>query len=475
MEKPKLGSHIHLMGICGTAMASLAGILKEMGYKVTGSDQNVYPPMSTQLQELGISIMPGYKKENLNPRPDLVIVGNVITKKHEEAQALLASDIPYTSLPKAMGEFVIEGLHSVVITGTHGKTTTSSMAAWVADQNGLNPGFMIGGIPENFPRSFQKPQGDYFVIEGDEYDTAFFDKVPKFIHYKPRTVILTGIEFDHADIYKNIDEIKQVFIKLMQLVPADGLVIANADDKNVNEVLKLARAKVITYGLKAPCDYQVVERLELNGRNHFSVLHKNEKIADIALKLPGSYNALNAIAVYALAKELGWNSTQSLQALASFKGVKRRQQVLGTPSGVTIVEDFAHHPTAVGLTIEALKERYLNNDHAKDNGRIFALFEPRSATSRRKIFQEAYVNAFKGADYTFISKPFDQSKIEESERFSSEELCDSLKSLGKEAQVFTSTNDMVDAVKSKAKKGDVIAVMSNGAFDGIYQKLLSQL
>ena len=245
----KPGSHVHLMGICGTAMASLAGLLKDRGYKVTGSDQNVYPPMSIQLQNMGIEIMQGYRKENLNIRPDLVIVGNVISKNHEEAQALLASDIPYTSLPNAMGELVIADRHSIVVAGTHGKTTTTSLTSFIADSLGLNPGFLIGGIPKNFSVSYQMPKGNWFVIEGDEYDTAFFDKVPKFIHYRPRSVILTSIEFDHADIYRDLDHVKEAFVMLLKLIPEDGHLIYNAEDENINSILKYTKCKNIKFSM----------------------------------------------------------------------------------------------------------------------------------------------------------------------------------------------------------------------------------
>ncbi|MEK6556308.1 MAG: Mur ligase domain-containing protein, partial [Bdellovibrionota bacterium] len=420
-------SHIHLIGICGTAMASLAGLLKSSGYKVTGSDQNVYPPMSTQLQELGIPIQTGYKKENLNPRPDLVIVGNVIPKSNPEAEALLASDIPYTSLPKAMGDFAIASRDCIVIAGTHGKTTTTSMMTWASDSAGHKAGYMIGGIPENYGQSFRISKDNYFIIEGDEYDTAFFDKVPKFIHYKPKYVVLTSVEFDHADIYKDLEAVKDSFRRLLTLIPADGVLIANSDNKNVADLIKeisveakvgpgIAHGtyvskygyKICTYGvgssdrdqsLNAP-DYKLVDRETIDGRNHFVAVHEGKRIADIAIKQSGEYNALNALAVYAMARELKWDLNKTLQGLASFKGVKRRQQVLGTPNNVTVIEDFAHHPTAVKVTLSGIREQYIKN------GRLFALFEPRSATSRRKVFQNDYVQAFSEANFVCIAKPF---------------------------------------------------------------------
>ena len=341
------GAHIHLMGICGTAMGSLAGLLAAQGYKITGSDQNVYPPMSTQLESLGISIMQGYKKENLEPKPDLVIVGNVITRKHEEAIALLGSDIPYTSLPKAMGEFLIGDRHSVCLAGTHGKTTTTSMMVTAAEECVPGSGFMIGGVPENFDHSFRVSKNDYFILEADEYDTAFFDKVPKFIHYKPKYVVLTSIEFDHADIYADLDDVMKAFNMLVELIPEDGLLVANGDDENVLKLIQKAKCNVRTYGTNDSCDYQIVDRDVVVGRNQFALKFGEKRIADLAIKSPGEYNAMNATSVFIIGRELGWPEHKVLQGLANFKGVKRRQELLGERQGVKYIEDFAHHPTAV--------------------------------------------------------------------------------------------------------------------------------
>ncbi len=467
LKNLKPGAHIHLIGICGTAMGSLAGIFKSMGYKVTGSDKNVYPPMSTQLRDLGIELMEGYRAENLKARPDLVIVGNVISKPNVEAQALLATDIPYTSLPKAMGEVVIASRQSVVLAGTHGKTTTTSMMAWMAEGCGLNPGFLIGGIPENFTHSFRATQSDWFVIEGDEYDTAFFDKVPKFIHYRPRHVILTSIEFDHADIYADLDAVKDSFRKLVQLIPANGNLVANADDGNVVELLKLAKCKVVTYGFDKG-DFKAVEREVISARNHFAVEMNGGKIADLALKVFGPHNTLNALGCFALAKTLGWPMTQVLQSLSTFAGVRRRQTLLGEPGGVAVIEDFAHHPTAVRLTIQGIRERYPGR-------KLIAVFEPRSATSRRKVFQADYVNALASADASFVAEAFDQSKIDEEQRFSSAQLVADLKGKGAVADIGASSDELVKKINGIAKRGDVVLVMSNGGFDGIYQKLLNAL
>lgn len=468
MNNLKPGSHIHLIGICGTAMASLAGILKDLGYKVTGSDQNVYPPMSTQLEKLGIPIQLGFKKENLQPRPDLVIVGNVVSKTNPEAEALLATDIPYTSLPKALGEFVIANRQSFVIAGTHGKTTTTSLMAWVTDGMKMGAGFLIGGIPLNYGLSFRAPNGNAFVIEGDEYDTAFFDKVPKFIHYRPKHVILTSVEFDHADIYKDLDDVKAAFRRLLELIPEDGTLVYHAEDENIRDLLKFCKAKKkFSYG-STKGDYQMSDRSVVVGRNQFSVMKNGENVGDMALKIFGEHNSLNALSVFAMADAQGWPRQQILQSLADFQGVKRRQELLGEVNGITVIEDFAHHPTAVDLTLKCMRERFPGR-------RVLAVFEPRSATSRRSVFQDDYARAFSAADLIFVAQPFDQSKIKEGDRFSTDQLIAELRQKGKIAETAADVPGLLSKMAPLTKPKDVILIMSNGGFDGIYQKLFSQL
>ncbi|HEX4926159.1 MAG TPA: UDP-N-acetylmuramate:L-alanyl-gamma-D-glutamyl-meso-diaminopimelate ligase [Bdellovibrionales bacterium] len=464
----KPGSHIHMMGICGTAMGGLAGLLKAMGYKVTGSDQNVYPPMSTQLEKLGIKIKEGYKRENLTPRPDFVIVGNVMTRKHDEVQALLETDIPYTSLPDALGRFVIEDRKSIVIAGTHGKTTTTAMAAWVAKECGKDPGFLIGGKPQNFDTSFELPRGDYFVIEGDEYDTAFFAKVPKFLFYRPRYVILTSVEFDHADIYKDLDDVKKAFNGLMDIVPEDGIIVSFADDANTPSVVKHAKAKkVLTYGIENG-EYQARNIRFTEQYCEFEVVRHGQTEDTVQISIFGRHNVANALAVYVLTKNLGWPVDKIKTGLRTFKGVKRRQEILGKPNGITVIEDFAHHPTAVKVTIESIHERF------KDR-RLFAIFEPRSATSRRKVFQKDYVNAFSGPWDVLLAQPFNQAALAETDRFSSEELVSDLHKGGTRAKLLPNVQEIVDFVGREAKPGDVVLIMSNGGFDGIYGKMLDRL
>ncbi len=470
----KPGAHVHMMGICGTAMASLAGLLKDRGYHVTGSDQNVYPPMSTQLERIGIKIMEGYKRENLRQRPDLVIVGNVISRQYEEAQALLESDIPFTSLPSAMGQLVIDKRHSVVVSGTHGKTTTTSMMSWVLDQLGVKPGFMIGGIPKNFDQSYRVPEGDWFVIEGDEYDTAFFDKVPKFIHYRPRSVILTSVEFDHADIYRDLEHVKQAFLMLLKLVPENGLLVTAAGDANINDILNREKThlssggrRVITFGI-GQGDYSAKNVRATNSGAEFEVHRAGREVQKLSIRLIGDYNIKNALAAFALCENLGFETSKIARAIESFQGVKRRQEIIGKPNDITIIEDFAHHPTAVRQTIETVQSRY-------PKSRVFSVFEARSATSRRNVFQEEYAEALGVAHALIMPPAFNQSGIPEDQRFSSDRLIGDLRKKGVDANLVDTVDGIVGELKKKAKPGDVILIRSTGGFGGIYEKLLKEL
>lgn len=461
-------AHIHMIGICGVAMASLAGILKNLGFRVTGSDENVYPPMSTQLKELGIEIQQGYKKQNLQPRPDLVIVGNVISRSNPEAETLLASDIPYTSLPKAMGEFVIGTRDSLVVAGTHGKTTTTSLMSWMAQAMQAGAGFLIGGIPKNFNKSFQVPEKNLFIIEGDEYDTAFFDKVPKFVHYRPKFVILTSIEFDHADIYPDLDAVKKAFGRLLDLIPRDGILVASGEDQNIASIIKRARAqKVFTYGIEHG-DYVARKILQTDAGTEFEVFKHGVRVEKLKTLLMGEYNVRNALGAYAMATEMGWAGEKLRRAIATFEGVKRRQEILGEPGGVLVIEDFAHHPTAVQSTIAAMKARYPGR-------RLFAVFEPRSATSRRKVFQKDYVTALSGEHTVILPPAYNQEKIEANDRFSVDELVSDLRKTGTEAEKLKDVDAIVKYLGKNARSGDLILIMSNGGFGGIYQKLLAQL
>lgn len=474
----KPGCHIHLMGICGTAMASLAGLLKERGYKVTGSDSHPYPPMSTQLENLGIAIQKPYAAVNLNPRPDFVIVGNVISANNEEAQELLKLGIPYSSLPQALGDLMLSERQSIVVSGTHGKTTTTSLMAWIAENQlkaqQAKPGFLIGGIPKNFSKSFQNPESDFFIIEGDEYDTAFFDKVPKFTHYHPKHVILTSIEFDHADIYQDLNAVKSAFQTLINLIPQEGTLIWSAKDQNISSLVtqslgsSLKAQKVFSYGIgMGDFKAQVLESKESGSK--FSVNFQGKDLGTFQTQMIGEYNILNALAAVALSYTLNWDAKKYSESLASFQGVKRRQEILGEPDGVLIIEDFAHHPTAVKETIGALQQKY-------NPRKVFSVFEPRSATSRRKVFQKEYEEAFAQAHEVYIAKAFDQSKLNPEDRFSSEELVENLKQQ-KQVQAFCKENvdEIIQSLTSRTQPGDVILIMSNGGFDDIYNKLIASL
>lgn len=462
------GAHVHMLGICGTAMASLAGLLKDRGFKVTGSDSNPYPPMSTQIQNLGIPLYSGYSKNHLRERPDFVVIGNVISASNEEAQEVVRLGVPYTSLPKAMGEMIIEDRASIVVAGTHGKTTTTSMMAWVADQVGARPGFLIGGIPKNFSRSFQNPHGQIFVIEGDEYDTAYFDKVPKFIHYRPRHVIFTSCEFDHADIYRDFDHVKSAFRMLMDLIPTGGSLHYWADDPNVAALAATSKAGLKRgYGLKEGGLRASELRTDSAGQS-FRASLDGKDLGVFQMVLTGEYNVMNALAVIGVSERIGWDLEKVRAALKSFQGVKRRQEILGEPGGVLVIEDFAHHPTAVRETLKGLKARYPDR-------KLWAVFEPRSATSRRKIFQKDYAESFGIADEVCLARAFDQSKIDEHERFSSDELVADLKFKGQKAAGFDNADAIVAELKCHAKSGDVVVIMSNGGFDGIYTKLMKAL
>ena len=469
LKNIKAGSHVHLMGICGTAMASLAGLLKDKGYKVTGSDSNPYPPMSTQLESLGIKIQKPYSKNNLNPKPDFVIVGNVISASNEEAQEMVRLGVPYCSLPQAMGEFIIDERTSYVISGTHGKTTTTSLMSWVLDQAGFEPGFLIGGIAKNFSQSFRNPKQNVFVIEGDEYDTAYFDKVPKFIHYRPKNVILTSVEFDHADIYADFAAVKSAFVRLMKLIPENGNFVFWGDDANVCEVAEHCHVKnKFSFGFESKNSFvcQIIEETE--GYTKFSVSHNGEKLADFVTTMTGRYNILNATAVVAQAFANKLPLDAVMKGISTFAGVKRRQDVLGEPGGILVIEDFAHHPTAVKGTIAAIQSKYKNR-------KVFSVFEPRSATSRRKVFQKDYVDAFSGGHEVIIAEAFDQAKISEEDRFSTAELVADLNKIKTPAQVMATADEIVKYLKQNAKPKDVILIMSNGGFDGIYQKLFAAL
>ena len=460
--------HIHLMGICGTGMASLAGMLKHKGYHVTGSDQNVYPPMSVFLEGLSIPVLSGYCEENLSPAPDLVIVGNVITKLNPEAMELSRLKLPYLSFPQALKHFAFKDKRPVVISGTHGKTTTSSLAAWVLEKAGGDPGFMIGGIPQNFQSGFKLGKGDCFVIEGDEYDTAFFDKGPKFMHYDPWIAVLTSIEFDHADIYRDLDHITENFRKLMGLVPHDGLLIANGDDPVIQVEIQNAACPVITYGLSEEAHFTAANIMTHEKATHLSILKDGSEHLKVTTPLYGHHNISNLLAVIVMADFLGIPAETVADAAETFEGIKRRQERIGEKQDILILDDFAHHPTAVRQTIAAVKEKYQER-------RLVAVFEPRSNSSRRNIFQRQYVLSFEDADLVMIPEPPMMEKISPEERFSSEQLTADLIKKGQKALYFPDTDQLLEGMLAESRPKDVFLIMSNGGFDNIHRRFMDSL
>ena len=460
--------HVHLMGICGVGMASLAGILKDRGYGVTGSDQNIYPPMSHFLENLSIPLIEGYHAKNLRPVPDLVIIGNVITKENPEAVELSRLGIPYLSMPQALRIFAMKGAKSIVICGTHGKTTTSALAAWALEEAGMDPGFMIGGIPNNFQRNFKVGGGPYFVVEGDEYDTAFFDKGPKFLHYSPWIVILTSIEFDHADIYRDLGHLLESFRKLIRLIPSKGLLIANGDAPVILEEAKRAKCPVITYGFSQGVDWRATNTMTRENFTTTRVLKGQTEYMTLSTPLYGNHNISNLLSIVVLSDHLKVNSAVFSGAMKTFTGIKRRQEIKGEKRGILIMDDFAHHPTAVRETIAAVKGKYV--DH-----RLLAVFEPRSNSSRRNVFQKEYAGSFDRADLTFIPAPSLMEKIPEADRFSSSRLVEDLKKRGLKAFYSPNTDHLLTAIIREARAGDVVLIMSNGSFDHLHDRLLEKL
>jgi len=461
-------AHIHLMGICGVGMSSLAGMLKEKGYAVTGSDQNIYPPISTFLESLSIPVKKGYSPQNLHPLPDLVIVGNVITRNNPESKELLKLNVPYLSMPQALKKFAMEGKKSIVIAGTHGKTTVSALTAWILEKAGLNPSFMIGGIAKNFNRNFKVSNGVYFVIEGDEYDTAFFDKGPKFLHYNPSLAAITSIEFDHADIYKGIEEITNSFTRFIEIVPKEGTVCINSDDPLVGDVIKGAQCSTLSFAIRSDADLTVGDVTPQNGKTKFTIFKKNMEFARVTTDLFGNYNISNILAATAISSVIGIPHETIVGAIDTFQGVKRRLEVLGEYNDIMVIDDFAHHPTAVSKTIQAVKSHYRKR-------RLVAVFEPRSNSSRRNIFQNAYADSFTDADVVILPKPPMMDNIPFNERFSSPKLIADLKKRGIEAHYFPDNHALFDGLLAHIKPGDVILVMSNGAFDNIQGRLVNYL
>jgi len=460
--------HIHIMGVCGTGMAALAGMLKNSGYEISGSDKAVYPPMSDFLEKIGITVHDGYGKQNLTPQPDLVIVGNVITRINPEAQALASAKTPYLSFPQALAHFFIQSRTSLVVTGTHGKTTTSSILASCLNRAKLDPTFMIGGIVREFDANFRLGKGEHFISEGDEYDTAFFDKESKFLHYRPDIAIITSVEFDHADIFDDLDAIKRSFKKFVSLLPEDGLIIAHLDDPNVVEVVQDAPCEVQGYGQSKDLHWSLHNVRAEGGITHFQANLQGDAWADFAVQLPGTHNCLNSLAVAAVLHRIGVKPEIINDGLLQFGGIKRRQEVRGIVNNITVIDDFAHHPTAVKETLKALKAAYAGQ-------RLITVFEPRTNSSRRSIFQQDYISCFDSSDLTFIREPVPLDNVATDKQFSSSQLADDLKKRGLQAQSCPDTDAILDGLMPILQANDVVAILSNGGFDNIHIRLLEKL
>jgi UDP-N-acetylmuramate: L-alanyl-gamma-D-glutamyl-meso-diaminopimelate ligase len=467
--------HIHLIGVCGTAMASLAGMLKERGFRVTGSDAAAYPPMSDFLASLKIPVAQPFDAKNLEPCPDLVVVGNAISRGNPELEELLDKRIPFCSLPQLLHEEFLRDKEVLVVAGTHGKTTTTSMLAWIFHSAGLQPSFLIGGIAENFGSSFHLGEGKHFIIEGDEYDTAFFDKGPKFLHYFPDSVILTSVEFDHADIYKDLDAVETAFKRLVNLIPRRGRIVAFdgvaggvKESASLERTLQKAFCPVARYGAGSHSDWRVTDlKFELS-RTTWSVLRNGEHWHDFEFALAGEYNVWNATAAAALAAESGISKDVIATALKTFKSVKRRLEVRALVNGVTIIDDFAHHPTAIAGTLKALRERY-------PGSRLWAILEPRSNTLRRRVLQNDLARSLALADEVVVAGVFRSEAVPENERLELPELAASIQGHGRSARLAADSDAIVDMISSELCSGDVVAILSNGGFGGIYEKLPARL
>ncbi len=459
---------LHLSAICGTAMASLAGLLRARGHEITGSDQDVYPPMSTQLEALGIEIRSPYAEANVPADADLVVIGNALSRGNPEVEAVLDRRQSYTSLPALVAEEFLRPRTSLVVAGTHGKTTTTSLLAFLLDRAGLDPSFLIGGVPADFGRSDRLGTGPHFVIEGDEYDSAFFDKRPKFVHYLPTTAIIGNVEFDHADIYPDLAAVQTAFVRLLHVIPRSGLLVAGTESEALRGILLQARCRIETFGLHAEADWRATELRTADGQSRFRLVRKGRDEGEFTLPMAGEHNVRNALAALAAAADAGVAPAAARDALAAFRGVKRRLELRGEARGVTVYDDFAHHPTAVAATLAALRS-------LGGPGRLVAVFEPRSYTSRTRVFQDDFARAFAVADRVIVSAAHLPGKVPEAERLSEAELVASIGGAGGDAAFVPTVDAIVKALMAELRPGDRVAILSNGGFGGIHEKLLRAL
>jgi UDP-N-acetylmuramate: L-alanyl-gamma-D-glutamyl-meso-diaminopimelate ligase len=470
--------YFHLIGVCGTAMGSLAGMLKAQDHRVTGSDKAFYPPMGDELKRLGIETFDGFDAAHLqqaNGAPDVVVVGNATSRGNPEIEYALNNKWRCASMPEVIREHFIRGKHSTVVTGTHGKTTTTSLMAWVMEAGGLDPSFLVGGVVENFGASFKVTGSGHFVIEGDEYDTAYFDKGPKFLHYLPDVVILNNIEYDHADIYPSLDAIKKVFRLLVNLIPSNGRLVAGWDSLIVREIVTRpiepqgVWCPVESFGIEHPDAKWTAREIDfMPEETRFKVLCEGKEYGVFRSPLAGMFNVRNCLGVIAAAHGLGIDRKAVAEALATFKSVKRRMEVRGVASGITVIDDFAHHPTAIRETLRAVKQKYPER-------RIVAVFEPRSWTTRKKVFQKDYPPAFAPAEYVIIAPIFESFRLATDDQLSIDEVISDLKVQGKQAFSIEGADAIVAHIVPELRAGDIVVVMSNGGFGGIHRKLLDAI
>jgi UDP-N-acetylmuramate: L-alanyl-gamma-D-glutamyl-meso-diaminopimelate ligase len=465
---PATVRRVHLIAVCGTAMGALACMLKDLGYAVTGSDQKVYPPMSRFLADRGIPVMDGYRPEHLSHRPDLVVVGNAVPRTNPEALECERLGLPYCSMPQAVNRFVADGKQTLMVAGTHGKTTTAALLAWILQSAGRDPSFVIGGILKDFDSNYRLGRGADIVIEGDEYDTAFFDKGPKFRHYRPAATVLTSIEFDHADIYRDLEHVQSAFRGLVAGLERQSLLVAYDRDAAIDAVIAGAAATVQRYGCEAGSDWRLGPVAVDPPWTSFEVLRPEGAFGRFRSRMIGRHNLLNALAVIAVADRLGIAAAVVAEALESFQGVRRRQEIRGEKRGIIVMDDFAHHPTAVRETIAAVRSAYPGR-------RLIAVFEPRTNSSMRKVFQPVYPRSFDGADRVCIRRPSMLEKVPEAERFSAEALVADLQRQGRDAAFFPDTESIIASIVDTGRSGDVVLIMSNGGFDDIHERLLNAL
>ncbi|HUL73211.1 MAG TPA: UDP-N-acetylmuramate:L-alanyl-gamma-D-glutamyl-meso-diaminopimelate ligase [Vicinamibacterales bacterium] len=463
------GRRVHFIGIGGTAMATLAAMLKKRGDDVQGSDHGVYPPMSDFLAREQIRVLDGYRADHITADLDTVIVGNAISRGNPELEEVLDRKIRYTSLPEAIRDEFLWGARSIVITGTHGKTTTTALVAWLLTAGGLDPSLLVGGIASNFDASYRLGGGRDFVIEGDEYDSAFFDKTAKFLKYLPDIVVVGNLEYDHADVYADMESLRVAFRRLLALVPRNGLVVLGADSPEAARLAGSARSRVETFGLTTDADWRAAEITRAGGQTTFEVSHKGELLGHFEVPLYGAHNVRNALAALAVGQAVGLSPDTMRPALAEFKGVRRRLEIKGVARGVTVYDDFAHHPTAILETLGAVRA-------AHPDQRVWAVFEPRSATSCRRVFQGDFAKAFVEArpDETILAPVF-RSTLPENERLSVDELVRDIRRAGGHARTLPGVDEIVAAIAAEARPGDLVVVMSNGGFGGIHDKLLTAL